>query len=114
MRFNIAENSVSPEQVMQDLQRNFPEYQFKYRSKNLLICKKYSWNGCSILIGKKKLTVNANFPEIYQMLIFVLSLVLLGFLIPLIVYFVAFHSKMKQTENEIGNFLKQKYEVPVK
>jgi hypothetical protein len=45
------------------------------------------------------------------MLIFVLSLVILGFLIPLIVYFVAFHSKMRQTENQIGNFLNQKYEV---
>jgi len=79
-----------------------------------LICKKYSWDGCSILIGKKKLTVNANFPEMYQMLIFVMSLVLLGFLIPLIAYFVAFNSKMEQTENEIGNFRKLKYEVQVK
>jgi hypothetical protein len=111
MRFDIAENSVSPEQVMQDLQRNFPEYQFKYRSKNLLICKKHSWNGCNILVGKKRLTINPTFPEMYQMLIFVLSLVLLGFLIPLIVYLLAFHGKLKQTETEIGNYLKQKYEV---
>jgi hypothetical protein len=50
----------------------------------------------------------------YQKLIFVLSLVILGFLIPLIVYYAAFHSKMKQTEDEIGNFRKQKYEVQVK
>jgi hypothetical protein len=66
------------------------------------------------MIGKKNLTIDANFPEMYQKLIFVLSLVILGFLIPLIVYYAAFHSKMKQTEDEIGNFRKQKYEVQVK
>tara|TARA_R110002096_G_scaffold127069_1_gene274563 strand:- start:297 stop:641 length:345 start_codon:yes stop_codon:yes gene_type:complete len=111
MRFNISPNSVSYDQLKSDLQEKFPEYSFAMRGKQFLVAKKSSTVGANIVIRKNKLMVAGNFPTVGGTVVFILCLFLLGFLIPLIIYLVAFHSKMKKLEKEIGAYLQEKYGV---
>jgi hypothetical protein len=111
MKFKITPNTITYPEVQEKLQAKFPQYTFKMRGKQFLVCSKSSSIGANIVIRKKNFNVVGNFPTMGGTMIFVLSLFLLGILIPLIVYFVAFHSKMKVLENEIGAFLKEEYEL---
>lgn len=111
MKIKITPNSISYPEVQEKLQKKFPEYSFQMRGKQFLIAKKSSTVGTNIVIRKNDLNVVGNFPTVGGSLIFVFSLFLLGILIPIIVYFAAFHSKMKKLETEIGTFLKAEYEV---
>lgn len=42
-------------------------------------------------------------------MIFVLVLLLTGFLIPLIIYFAVFHKDMKAVEKEVADLIQEKY-----
>jgi hypothetical protein len=42
-------------------------------------------------------------------MIFTLLMVGLGILIPLIIYYLVFHKKMKVVEKEVGEFIKEEY-----
>lgn len=81
------------------------------RGKQFLVASKSNTIGSNIVLRKNKMHVAGNFPTVGGSMIFVLSLFLLGILIPLIVYFAAFHSKMKTLEKEIGAYLQEEYEV---
>ncbi len=111
MRFNITPNSVTYEELQTKLAAKFPEYTFKMRGKQFLVASKSSSVGANIVVRKGKMNVVGNFPTMGGTMIFVLCIVLLGFLIPLIIYFVAFHSKMKALEKEIGSYLQEEYEL---
>lgn len=111
MRFNIEPNSVTYEELQTKLQAKFPDYSFKMRGKQFLVASKSKSIGANIVIRKSKMNVVGNFPTMGGTMIFVLCIVLLGFLIPLIVYFVAFHSKMKVLEKEIGAYLEEEYGI---
>lgn len=111
MKFNIEPNSVQYPDLREKLTTRFPEYSFDMRGKNLLIAKKTSAIGANILIRKSKIIVAGNFPTMGGTILFTLTLVLLGFLIPLIVYFTVFHKKMKELEKEIGAYLQEEYQT---
>lgn len=111
MKFNITPNSITYEELQTKLQAKFPEYTFKMRGKQFLIASKSSTVGANIVIRKNKLNVVGNFPTMGGSMIFILSLLLLGILIPLIIYFAAFHGKMKTLEKEIGAYLQEEYEA---
>jgi hypothetical protein len=44
-------------------------------------------------------------------MLFALTLILLGVLIPIIVYFAVFNKNMKAMEKEIGDFLQEEYQT---
>lgn len=111
MRFDITPNSVTYDELQTKLAAKFPEYSFKMRGKQFLVATKSSTVGANIVIRKNKLNVVGNFPTVGGTMIFMLCVVLLGFLIPLIIYFAAFHTKMKALEKEIGAYLQEEYEV---
>jgi len=109
MKIKIQPDSVNWEEVKVKLQGRFPEYKVTQRTKGFLIVAKSGSIGTNVLVKKKFINVVGNFPTMGGTLLFVLSVLLLGFLIPLIVYFAAFHSKMKKLETEVGEYLKQEY-----
>lgn len=111
MRFDITPNSVTYDELQTKLAAKFPEYSFKMRGKQFLVATKSSTVGANIVIRKNKLNVVGNFPTVGGTMIFMLCVVLLGFLIPLIIYFAAFHTKMKALEKEIGAYLQEEYQV---
>ncbi|UKN00820.1 hypothetical protein K6119_13885 [Paracrocinitomix mangrovi] len=113
MKFNIKPNTLNYEEIKQKLSAKFPDYEFNMRGKQYLVCKKTSTAGCNIVIRKNRMFVVGNFPSMGGQMLFMLLVVLLGVLIPLIVYFAAFHSKLKNLENELGAYLKEEYEDKV-
>ena len=109
MKINIRENQVSFDMLKADLEANFPQYSFAVRSKNFLVGKKSSSIGANILLKRSKIMVAGNFPTMGQTMLFMIFVILLGVLIPLIIYLIAFHSKMREFEKEIAAFLQEKY-----
>lgn len=109
MKININENQVSFEMLQADLEAKFPQYSFSVRSKNFLVGKKTASIGANILLKKSKIMVAGNFPTMGQTMLFMILIILLGVLIPLIVYLIVFHSKMRDFEKEIAAFLQEKY-----
>lgn len=109
MRLNITPNTVTYPELQEKLSAQFPDYTFNMRGKQFLVARKTSTVGANIQIRKNKLNVMGNFPTIGGSVLFMLTLLLLGFLIPLIVYFAAFHGKMKALEKEIGGYLQEEY-----
>lgn len=97
------------EELRKKLTQRFPEYTLKMEGKKVLFVKKSNTCGVAILIRPNKLILNGNFPSSGTRIIFAVTVVLLGFLIPLIIYFVTFHKKFKELEKEVGDFLQTEY-----
>jgi len=96
MKINIKPDSVKWEDVKEKLQAQFPAYTVKQRSKGFLIVAKSGSIGANVLVRKKNIMVAGNFPTMAGSMVFM-------------VYFAAFHSKMKALENEVGAWLKEAY-----
>ncbi len=109
MKIDITNGAVSYPELQQKLENRFPNYTFKMRGKQVLIGSQSSTVGANILIRKNRIIVAGNFPTMGGSMLFAVSLVLLGILIPLIIYFAAFHSGLKKFEKEIGGYLQEEY-----
>lgn len=109
MKILIPENQVTFEQLKADVESQFPQYTFKVKSKNFLVARKNGSTGANILLKKSKLLVNGTFPTMGGMMLFMLCIILLGVLIPLIVYLIVFQKNQKTLETELGYYLQQKY-----
>ena len=109
MKFNITPGSVDYGSIQTKLEAEFPDYTFKMRGKQFLVARKSSSIGATIVIRKKRIQVVGNFPTMGGTMIFVLCILLLGVIIPLIIYLATFQSKMKKLEKEIGGFLEREY-----
>lgn len=107
MKIQIEENSVNFEDLQSKLVGQFPQYEFNVRQRNFLVAKKSGTIGTNILLRKNKILVVGNFPSVGATIIFTLSVVLLGVIIPIIVYFAAFHTKMKALEKEIAEYIQK-------
>ena len=107
MKIEIKENSISFDELKAKIERKFPDYKTKVRSKNFLVVSKSSTVGTNVVLKKNKIYIVGNFPSVIGQIIFVLSLFLLGILIPLIIYFVAFHSKLKRIEKEVAAYVQE-------
>lgn len=103
------QNPPSLKSLRTDLHAQFPDYEMTVRGDKFLVVKKNSTCGVNVIIRKDKLIVNGNFPTMTGQLIFTLTFILLGIIIPLIIYFFTFHKKFKAMEKEVGTFLENKY-----
>lgn len=114
MRLNIHENSISIDELKNVLQDEFGmKYQVKTRQKGMLAVAKSKTISALIVVTKKKLIINGGFPSLASHIIFTLAFILLGIIVPLIIYYFVFHKKMKKIENEVGDFLKEKYKTKI-
>lgn len=111
MKIAINEGSVQHDELKAKLTAQFPQYQVKERTKNYLVVRKTGSIGCNVLIRRNKLIIAGNFPSIGGQMLFTLSFLLLGVLIPLIVYFSAFHGKFRTLEKEIAGYLGNVYGI---
>lgn len=111
MRFKIEPDSINFEDMKSKLEAKFPDYKFKVRQKNFLVCAKSGSIGANILLRNKKLIVVGNFPTMGGTILFTLSLFVLGIVIPLIIYLAAFQSKMKKLEKEVAAYLAEEYNL---
>ena len=113
MRINLADESITIDEVKQKLEQKFPDYQFSMRGKKVLVVKKSSTVGAQVMIFRKRLNINGNFPSMGGQMLFMASIVLLGVLIPIIIYFAAFHKKFKDFEKELHAAVLEEYQEVV-
>lgn len=111
MKITIKPESVNFDELKSKLEIKFPAYKFSIRTKNFLVCAKTGTIGANILLKKDKIVVVGNFPSMGLQMLFTLSVVLLGFVIPIIIYFAAFHGKFKTLEKEIAEYLQKEYSL---
>ncbi|MBT5401867.1 MAG: hypothetical protein HOL28_00320 [Crocinitomicaceae bacterium] len=111
MKIAIAESSIDANELKTKIEAKFPDYKLSFRNKSLINVAKTSSIGCTVLVRKKSLIINGNFPSAGGAMLFMLCLLLLGILIPLIIYLSVFHKKMKAVEKEVVAFVKEEYNL---
>ena len=110
MKLKIKEDSVDAAQLKEAVAAHFEgTYEISDRSKGVIAVAATKNIGALIVVRKKSVIVNGSFPTMGRQMAFTLIVVLLGFLIPLLVYYMVFHKKMKAVETEVVAFLKQHY-----
>jgi len=110
MKLKIKEGSINASQLKEVVTKQFEgTYKISNRNKDIIIVAKSKSIGALIVVRKKSVVINGNFPTMTGQMVFMLLLVLLGVLIPIIVYFIVFHKKMKAVEKEVGAFIKEHY-----
>ena len=114
MKVPVKPDSVNFDELKSKLETKFPAYKFSVRSNkllsfNFLVCAKTRIIGANIRLQKDNIIVVADFPSQGKRMLFTLSFVLLGIIIPGIIYFAAFHGKFKALEKEIAEYLQQEY-----
>ena len=112
MKIPIQPNSITFEDLKSKLTAKFPDYKFITRTGSLVVVQKTSTAGANVLLKKNRIMVAANFPTMVGTMIFMFSIILLGVLIPIILYFSIFFAAQKKVEKEVGEFLKTTYGQP--
>ena len=93
---------VTAEQLQQALSQSLPQYTYTMRTKSILVVAKSAGVGANVVVGKKAINVVGTFPNMGAMMAFAMCVVLLGFLLPLIVYMIAWYPRQKAVEKEVG------------
>ncbi len=110
MRIKIQENSIDPNELKAALEEKFAgEYTVTFRSPKLIVVAKNKTVGATILVRKKSLIVNGNFATMGMQMLFVMGILLLGVLIPIIIYLVTVQRKFKAMEKEVGAYIKEDF-----
>lgn len=111
MRIDIKENSVNLADLKSKMAGKFPEYKFNDFGKSMFIASKSSTVGANVVLRKNKIVIAGNFPTMGGRLLFALCIVLLGFLLPLIIFLSVFQPKFSKFEKELGAFVKEEYGI---
>jgi hypothetical protein len=93
---------TQPQALIPQLSAMLPGYKLYMRGGKLLIAEKSAAVGATLLFRKDKVIVNGNFPNMGVQLIFILSVLFLGVLIPLLIYFLTMYKSQKNSEKEVG------------
>ncbi|MNK31442.1 hypothetical protein D3C87_498780 [compost metagenome] len=109
MRVNV-EQPYTLVELKPKLEAAFPEYKVKFRGPKVLVISQGNIAGAMIVGEKKKFArVQEAFPTLGGQLLFVLSILLLGILIPFIVFLTAFKPKQVKVRNAVADFIRKEY-----
>lgn len=109
MRVNV-EKPYTLAELKPKLEAEFPEYKVKFRGPKVLVISQGSIGG-AMIVGEKKnfARVQEAFPTLGGQMLFVLSVLLLGILIPFIVFLTAFKPKQVKVRNAVADFIRKEY-----
>jgi hypothetical protein len=110
MIMDIKNHTISIEELGKKLEQALPAYHYKERGTSVLIAKKSAIIGVIIMRKKKRIQVSGNFPEFYMSLIFAVITLFLGIFVPVLLYFIFIHGKMKKAEKEIAGCLQAEFD----
>jgi uncharacterized membrane protein YukC len=110
MKFKIKPNSIDTQTLEKALSTHFDgQYKVSTRNKFSIVVAKNDIIGTIVIVQKDKINVVGNFATLKVQFIFMMLIVLLALIIPLIIYFLVFHKKMKAIETEVVDFIKTSY-----
>jgi len=96
-------------QVKADIAQKFPQYTLSMRNPKILVVKKEGTSATMLSIQKGKITVIETFPTMGGQMLFIMIMILLGILIPYIVYMIAFQPGQKAVTKEVAAFVGSQY-----
>jgi hypothetical protein len=105
----LINQPVTIDQVRESIAQNLPHFQLSMRGSSILIVKKTGTAAALVMVRKNKIVVNEGFPSVGGQMLFTLSLLLLGILIPMIVYLTAFLPGQKAVCKEVGALLTNQF-----
>lgn len=109
MKVNV-ERPYTLAELKTQLEAEFPEYQVKFRGPKVLVISQGKIAGAMILGEKQKFArVQEAFPTIGGQMLFVLSILLLGVLIPFIVFMTSMKPKQVKVRDAVANFIREEY-----
>ena len=110
MKLKIKENAIDPVELRNTLDDQFIDlYSVSAKVPTVIFIAKNKLVGAKAIVRKNSLIVQADIPN----MLFFLSLVFLGVLLPLLLYFVFLHKKLKRVEKEVADFIKKNYSAEI-
>lgn len=110
MKHIIEEGSIDPIELRSELTKKFEnDYKVYKRGSHITVVAKNNIVGALVIIHKNTLVVRGNFSTMGAHITFTVLVVLLGFLIPIAIYYMTYHKKMKEVEEEVSTFIKNRY-----
>ena len=92
------------------LEQRFPEYKVTFRGPKVLIIGQGNIAGAQIIGEKKKFArVNEGFPTMKGQMLFLLFILVLGVLIPFIIFLTTMKPKQVKVRDEVADFIRQEY-----
>jgi hypothetical protein len=106
----LVEKPYTLAELKTKLEERFPEYKITFRGPKVLVIGEGKVGGAQILGEKKKFVrINEGFPTIGGQMLFVLSVLLLGILIPFIIFLTAIKPKQVKVRDAVADYLRQEY-----
>ncbi|MDQ3110632.1 MAG: hypothetical protein M3R17_12130 [Bacteroidota bacterium] len=96
---------VTIDQVRASVVQEFPQYTISMRTPALMVVKKSGTAAALVMVRKNKIIVNEGFATMGGQMVFTLTMILFGILIPLIIYFTSFYPKQKAVVREVAGHL---------
>jgi hypothetical protein len=92
------------------LEERFPEYKITFRGPKMLIIGQGNVAGAQI-IGEKKnfVRINEGFPTMGGQMLFLLFVLLLGVMIPFIIFLTTMKPKQVKVRDAVADYLRQEY-----
>jgi hypothetical protein len=109
MRVNV-EQPYTLAELKPKLEAEFPEYNVKFRGPKILVISQGKVAGAMIVGEKQKFVrLQEAFPTMGGQMLFTLSVLLLGILIPFIVFLTAIKPKQVKIRDAVANFIREEY-----
>jgi hypothetical protein len=106
----LVEKPYTLAELKPKLEERFPEYKVTFRGPKVLIIGQGNIAGAQIIGEKKKFVrINEGFPTVGGQMLFVLSVLLLGILIPFIIFLTTMKPKQVKVRDEVADFIRQEY-----
>ena len=110
MKLKIKENAIDPVELKTTLTNQFLDlYRVSAKVPAVIVLAKNNLVGTKAIMRKNSLIVQGDIPNLWLRMLFFLSIVFLGVVLPLVLYFVFLHKKLKGVENEVADFIKSNY-----
>lgn len=113
MKVNV-EQTYTLAELKTKLEAQFPEYEVKFRGPKVLVIGQGKVAGAQI-VGEKKghVRIFEGFPTMGGQMLFALAVVLLGVLIPFIVYITSMKPKQVKVRDAVADYIRKEYGTAV-
>jgi hypothetical protein len=105
----LINQPLNIEQVRASIAQQLPHYQLSMRNSSILVVRKSATAAALVMVRKDKIIVNEAFATMGGQLVFTLTMILFGILIPLIIYFTAFFPAQKAVCKEVAAHLTNQF-----
>ena len=105
------EREISLEDLKRLVKQEYPDYQILKRTRKYFVLQKSPSLGCNVVVKKNNIYVSSTFPSYISQILFILSIFILGIIIPLALYYIIFFKNMKKFERELGEFIKKEIQI---